>query len=168
LCSFFLVIPIWNINGFRMWTAAHIFIYGLLPYLFEDKKKGAFIASLAILVHYSFLVPVGVMFFYMFLGSRLTLYFGFFLATFFISEIDLSVFNTVIENYTPEILQERTADYRGEDNVESFREEDSIEARVWYARWYGRALKWSVMGFLVVLFLKGRDFFSKNGGWTRL
>src|SRR5690625_4997052 len=31
LCSFFLVIPIWNINGFRMWTAAHIFIYGLLP-----------------------------------------------------------------------------------------------------------------------------------------
>src|SRR5699024_3364969 len=45
---FFLVIPFWDINGFRMWTAAHIFIYGLLPFLFDGKRRGVFIASLSI------------------------------------------------------------------------------------------------------------------------
>ena len=33
-----LVIPIWFINSFRMWTAFHVFIFGLLPYIFENKK----------------------------------------------------------------------------------------------------------------------------------
>lgn len=167
LVCFFLVVPFWNITTFRMWTAAHIFMYGLLPFLFESRKGRAFIASLAILVHFSFLVPVGILFTYMFLGNRMTLYFGFFLATFFISEIDLSMFNNVIENYAPEIIQERTAGYRGEQYVETYREGEG-GARVWYASWYGRALKWSVMGFLVVLFLKGREFFTKNRGWLRL
>lgn len=167
LACFFLIVPMWNITTFRMWTAAHIFIYGLLPFLFEGKKNRVFVASLSILMHFSFLVPVGVMFGYIFFGNRLIIYFAFFLATFFISEIDLSAFNTLVENYAPEILQERTAGYRSEGYVESHRE-DSGGGRTWYAQWYGRALKWSVMGFLVVLFLKGRDFFSKNKGWGSL
>lgn len=168
LLCFFLVVPFWLITTFRMWTATHIFMYGLLPFLFEGRRRRAFIASLAILVHFSFLVPVGILFTYMLLGNRMTLYFGFFLATFFISEIDLTVFNNAIENYAPEIIQERTAGYRGEDKVESYREDVGGSTRVWYAIWYGRALKWSIMGFLVVLFLKGRDFFTKNRGWLRL
>src|SRR5699024_1023376 len=89
---FCLVMPFWFINGFRMWTAAHIFIYGLLPYLFEGRKSGLVIAVLSILVHYAFIVPVGVLFAYLLLGNRLIIYFLFFVTTFFVSEINIEVF----------------------------------------------------------------------------
>lgn len=163
----FLVVPIWNMNGFRFWTAAHIYIYGLLPLLFEGKTNRVFITFLSIMMHYAYLVPVGVLMGYMVFGNRLTLYFMFFAATFFISEINLSSFNNIIENYAPEIVQERSSSYRLESKVETYREgEDS--GTVWYVQWYGRALKWSVMGFLVVLYIKGRSFFEDKQGWLRL
>lgn len=168
LVCFFLVNPIWDINGFRMWTATHIFIYGLLPYLFEGKKKGLWISSLSVLVHFSFLVPVFVLYAYIFTGNWLRVFFIFYLVTFFISEVDISAFNNLIENYAPEILQERTASYRSEGQVEAYREGESMSNVRWYAIWYDRALSWSVMGFLVVLFFKGRTFFEKNKGWLNL
>ncbi len=167
LVCFFLVIPIWNMNGFRMWTAAHVFIYGLLPYLYEGKRSGALIASLSILIHFSFIVPVGILYMHMFFGNRLTIYFAFFVATFFISEIDLSAFNNIVESYAPEIIQERTEGYRGETYVENYRE-DSRSSTAWYVSWHGRALKWSVMGFLVIIFFKGQSFFKSNREWRRL
>jgi len=165
--SFFLVIPIWNINGFRMWTAAHIFIYGLLPYLFEGKKNGVLIASLSILVHFSFLIPVSILYLYMFAGNRLMIYFIFFCTTFFISEINLTVFNEVVESYAPEILQERTAGYRGEQYVEAHREGETA-GKNWYLVWYGRALQWPIMGFLILFFFKARTFFAENKAWLNL
>ncbi|MDR8390246.1 EpsG family protein [Aliifodinibius sp. S!AR15-10] len=167
LACFFLVVPFWFMNGFRFWTATHIFIYGLLPYLFEGKKSGAIVASLAILMHFAFIVPVGILYGYMFLGDRLVLYFCFFIATFFISQINLSVFNNIIENYAPKIVQERTSGYRSEEAVEEHREGGGKQT-VWYVNYYLRAIDWSVRGFLVVLFLKGRRFFTKNKRWLSL
>lgn len=166
--SFFLVIPIWNMNGFRFWTAAHIYIYGLLPFLFEGKKRGVLISSLAILVHYAFLIPVAILGIYILIGNRLMIYFTFFLISFAVSEINLSSFNNFVESYAPEAVQERTAGYRGEEYVESYREGTEEKNRVWYAVWHGRALKWSVMGFLVILFFQARTFFSKNKRWLSL
>lgn len=167
LVCFFLIIPIWELNGFRFWTASHIFIYGLLPFLFEGKKKGILISAASILVHFAFIVPVGILCVYLVAGNRLVLYFCFFVATFFISEIDIEAFNNLLETYAPEILQDRTASYRSESQVENYRE-GAPESLRWYAVWYGRALKWSIMGFLVVLFLKGRTFFKENIRWLTL
>ena len=164
---FFLVIPIWEMNGFRMWTAAHVFIYGLLPYLFEGNKKGILISVSAILVHFSFIIPVGILLGYLLLGNRLVIYFALFVATFFISEINLEAFNNLVENYAPEVIQERSSSYRTEANVEEHRTKAG-QGQVWYAQWYGRALKWSVMGFLVLLFFTGRPFFKKNKRYLNL
>ncbi|MDX1639547.1 MAG: EpsG family protein [Balneolaceae bacterium] len=161
---FFLVVPIWNINGFRMWTATHMFLYGLLPYLMEGRRNGAFVATLSILMHFSFIVPVGVLLGYMVTGNRLTLYFLFFLYSYFISEINVSAINNIMESYAPEILQERTSSYLVEKNQGG----GSSGGPVWYARYYGTALKYSVMGFLIVLFIKGRDFFYEHEGWLRM
>ncbi len=163
---FFLVIPIWDMNGFRMWTAAHIFLYGALPYLCEGKRNGVIIAALSILVHFSFIVPVLVLGVYMVVGNWLAVYFGLFISTFFIAEIDLRAFNDFVEAYAPLSLQEHTAGYRGETYVEEYRRGDTDT--VWYANYYTKVLSWSVMGFLVVLFLKGRGFFRENRYWLNL
>lgn len=39
IISFVLIVPFWQINGFRMWTAAHIFFYGAILYLLDVSKK---------------------------------------------------------------------------------------------------------------------------------
>lgn len=168
LTCFFLVNPIWQINGFRMWTATHVFIYGLLPYLFEGKKKGLWLAMLSILIHFSFILPVMILLAHAVAGNWVKVFFIFYMVTFFFSEIDVAVFNNLVENYAPEILQERTESYRSEGQVEEYREGDTAGARNWYVVWYNRALSWSIMGFLVVLFFKGKHFFENNIRWLNL
>jgi len=166
LLCFFLVNPIWNINGFRMWTAAHLFIYGLLPYLCEGKLKGLFYSMAAVLVHFSFLVPVSVLLVYTMLGNRLTAYYFFYVLAFFISEIDLAAFNNFMETYAPEIIQDRTRGYRGEMGVERYREYEPETQ--WYATWYHPALNYVLMGFLSMFYFTGRKFFNENRNWMNL
>jgi len=163
---FFLAVPIWNINGFRMWTAAHVFLFGILPYLFEGKKKGLLVASASVLVHFSFIVPVSLLIIHSIAGSWLSIYFGVYIFTFFISEIDLGMINRYVETYTPEIFQERTKYYRRESKMDAIAEQAA--QRSWHIVWYGRALGWAVMGYLVVLYVKGKDFFADNKGWRDL
>jgi len=167
LVSFFLLNPIWNLNGFRMWTATHIFLYGLFPFIFEQKYKSLLFCAASILVHFSFIVPVGVLALYLVFGNRMAIYFVFFLATFFISEIDLEAFNLLVENYAPEALQEQTAPYRNEEYVENIRQEASPDLN-WYVIWYGKAITWSIMGFLTVLFFFCRSILKENESWVRL
>ena len=167
LC-FFLVNPIWNINGFRMWTATHIFLFGALPYLYEGRKYGIIIASSSILVHFSYILPLAVLIGYSLLGNRVTTYFIFFISTFFLSEINASTFNNIIEGYMPEIIQDRTSGYRSAEKIEAFRESSPTQNKNWYAVLYGKALSWSIMGFLTILFLKGREFIEEHKSWLRL
>lgn len=166
LICFFLVNPIWKINGFRMWTAVHVFLYGLLPYLFDGKKNGLWIAALSILVHFSFIVPVGTLLGYLVLGNRLVIYFGFYIITLFVSEINMEAFNNLMQTYAPEILQDRTRGYRSEAYIEAT--EISGQSQAWFLVWNGRAMTYSIMGFLTILFLRGRPFFEKNLGWHSL
>jgi len=166
ICCLFLVVPIWDMNGFRMWTATHMFLYGLLPFLCEGKYRRLWVSVASVLVHFSFVVPISILAIYMLAGNLLAVYFGFFALTFFLSEIDIQEFNLFVEAYAPEALQDRTAGYRGEGYVEAYREGDSEVA--WYAKIYSRALSWAVAGFLGLLFFTGRDFFNKNRNWLSL
>ena len=58
LFTLILVMPIWQIGGFRMWTAFHVFMYGLLPFIFENKKDKLIFLYLSFLVHFSYLIPI--------------------------------------------------------------------------------------------------------------
>jgi len=166
LICFFLVNPIWRINGVRMWTATHIFLYGLLPFLCEGKKKGVLISAASILVHFSFILPVTVLMAYVFLGNRLTIYYAFFISTFFIAEIDITTFNEYVERFLPEPFVDRSESYRREGAVEQYREAE-MEGR-WYANWYRPALGYAIMGFLSILYFRSRTFFDDNRVWMNL
>lgn len=169
LACFFLVNPIWNINGFRMWTAAHMFVYGLLPLLCEGKTRYLWVSILSLAVHFAMLVPVGVLLGYLVAGNRLMLYFGIFVFTLFFSEINISAFNDLMEAYAPEALQERTSSYRveGPDRPGMAVAADGSSKR-WYASWYGRAIRYSVTALLIGLFVTGRKFFREHKYWMNL
>lgn len=166
LVCFFMVNPIWEINGFRMWTATHIFVYGLLPYLFDGKKSGLWISILSVMVHFSFIVPVGVMIAYLVLGNRLWIFFGFYVSTLFLAELNLTAFDEMMDAYAPEILRDRTGGYTSEGYIEQ--REESAAARPWFLVWSGRAITYFIMGFLFVMMVKGREFFRENMGWHNL
>lgn len=164
LFCLFLIIPIWNLNGFRFWTASHIFLYGLLPYFFEGKKKSLIWCFLTpFVVHYSFLfalIPLGI---YLIFGSKVKFYYAFFIISLFMSSININQFNNVIETYSPKILSDRSSSYRNEDKVEALRDGSLIAAdSVWYERYYGLSVKYSLTALLLVLFWVSRITIKKN------
>jgi hypothetical protein len=159
----FLVAPIWYINGFRFWTATHVFIFGLLPYLYSGKKHSLIWCFLTpFLFHFAFILPAVVLGSFLiirpFMRGRLTLFFSLFLLSIFISEINIEQFNYFIDTYAPEAFAERSRGYRSEEQVFRLRNASNIGSNmVWYAAIYRSAFHWSLIAFLVVLFLKSRE-----------
>lgn len=165
LVTFILVVPFWSINGFRFNTAIHVFIYGLLIFLFDGKRIGILLAALSILVHFSFLLPVSILLLYVLFGNRTVIYFVFFLASTVSSQIDIGALNTFIENNVPKALADRTAVYRNEDKVEGYRtdtEKEDVVKPNWYMQLYSKALQWPLIAFLVVLFFKRKKLQNFN------
>jgi EpsG-like putative glucosyltransferase len=69
-----LVLPITNISGVRMWTAAWIFFYGAYQVIINRDKRFIFLALAASLLHWSFLSANAVLLIYFFVGNRNYIY----------------------------------------------------------------------------------------------
>ncbi len=155
ILTFALLNPIWNINGFRMWTAAQIFLFGALPYFFEGKRKSLIWSAAAILVHFSFLYPVAILGLFSLLKNRLDGYFVFFVITSFIKELDLDFVRNSL-SFLPGFLQARVTGYTNLDYAE-FRLE-RVQLHNWYIAYSRLALQWVVYAFTIFVYF----FFKKQ------
>lgn len=164
---FFFTVPIWDFNGFRMWTAAHAFVYGTFRYLHDEVRSGLLLCIFSIFIHFSFIVPVGALVAYRLAGAYMTIYFTFFVGTFFISEIDIEFFNSIVESYAPEILQERTQSYRGEDFVELSREDSRNDVN-WYVSWHSRLIGWAIVGYIILLYTSFKNEIAASPKWLKV
>ena len=165
LIVFALVNPIWNINGFRFWTAAQVFVYGCLIYFLEDKKRGLLITLMTFFVHFSFLIPIGILFIYYFIGNRLTIYFYFFVASLFITELNLEAVRSNL-NFVPAIFEYKVNAYVREEYKE--KRMINLQATNWYVKWFDRALKYSIYVFLITIYWRGQGYIKKNKKLFRL
>lgn len=156
---FAFIIPIWTINGVRMWTAAQIFIYGVLLYFIKEEKNGLWWAISSIFVHFSFLLPIMILIIYRFLPKNITLYMVFFVSTLFISEIDLiGVKNTLF--FLPEIFHPRVETYTNIEYAERVQELSTDNN--WYVQFSGTALKIAIISLMLGLILTGRRILKTN------
>lgn len=105
-----LINPIWNINGARMWTAAQIFLFGCLLFFLRNEKKGLLWCAGSILVHFSFMFPVVLLFIYLFIPKRTALLFAFYMAGSFINEIDLTQIQNLLY-FLPDVFQRKVDTY---------------------------------------------------------
>lgn len=170
LLVFFLINPIWNINGFRYNTAAWVFLYGLLPYLYEGKKRKLLFCLMAVLFHFSYLFLLVILAIYLLFGNRKTAFFIFFISSVFIGNINIVQFNNFLEQNLPELFLERSKSYREEDRVDEFRDSDkSIKVEVetgkfikknWYAIYYLKSLNWAVTLLLIGMYIFGKRIFA--------
>lgn len=156
LIAIFLVVPLWNINGFRFWTAMQIFIYSALPYILKrDKTKLVFIL-LAVLLHSSFIfvIPLLIMFFAFQANTRLLvgLVVISFLLRVVVSQDSLA---QIVGRFLPSILLDRYALYLNPEIAQDAGGTFLKPIRMIY----GLVVQVS----LVSLWWLGRNEFVKNG-----
>lgn len=169
LTCLFLIIPIWNLGGFRFWVGAHAFIYGLLPYLFYKKKKSLIWCFITpFLFHYAYVIPLVILIIYMIFGNRLKAYFIFFILSLIIGEINISQFNAVLESYAPRAFVERSSSYRSEEKVEALRTGEDADQKVWYIRYLNKYIHWPLYIFLCIVFWKSKKWLAKENGLYQL
>jgi|GEM_PF-5991233 len=162
--SFLLVtftIAVWEINSFRYWTGAHLIIYFILKSIFEGEKKYFHFILFAPFIHYALLLVVFLLYLYKYFGNRITIYFYLFVASLFITNIDLSFLAYYIDLTEVEVLEYRALPYLSEDYREMRLEQ--ADTRNWYAQYYYRVLIWVTNIFVILLYaLKSKLIISYN------
>src|SRR5690606_32964254 len=118
--------------------------------------------------HYSFILPLLVLGIFLFVGNKLWMYYAFFLFSLLISEINISQFNQYVEQYAPQSFVERSESYRSESKVEEYRSGDAQASRSWHAQYAGKALRWSLIAFLILIYWKARDIIYEDQNLLRV
>lgn len=147
IIAFVLLNPIWNINGFRMWTGAQVFLYGALPFLIEKKNKMIIWSLTSVFFHFSFIMPVIILFVFVLFKERINIYFGFFIITSFLKEIDLQAVQSLLL-FLPPMFHTRVMGYTNLDYAESL--ESAMAALNWYVTFSIKGLAWAI--YIIVIF----------------
>jgi hypothetical protein len=137
-----------------MWTGAQIFLFGAIPYLFEGKLRLLIWPVLSVFFHFSFIIPLLILFIYIVFKNRITIYIVLFIATSFIKEIDLQALHSYL-SFLPSVFQLRTAGYTNLDYAESLTM--AVQALNWYIPFVSKALAWVI--YLIVIYIY---FFSRT------
>jgi hypothetical protein len=154
--AFICVIGFWNMNGVRMFTAAHVFFYGAFQYLANDKKKGILIAISTVLIHFSFVLPVSIFVLFIFIKIPWRVLYFLFIGSFFISSLNISSIRSKLESIAPDFLLPRVNSYTSDEYVDTV--VDLNESVNWYVKYYTNSLMW----VLVILFTI--IYFTNNKG----
>ncbi len=155
---FALLNPIWQINGFRMYTAVHVFLFGALPYLVEGKKKYLIWAVSSVFVHFSLTLGVVVLLGFAFIPKRLSLFYWFFIFTSFVKEVDLAVVKDLL-SLLPDVFFYRTQAYANIDYMASL--EKSEQFINWYVTFAKQSVVWVSYAMATWVFFFGREFLKK-------
>ena len=171
---FFLVCPITQINSVRMWTALHVFVYAMLPYLVEKKKSRLWLLFITPLIHFSYLYVVIFSIIYVLIPFRFktnnifVIYFAIitYIVTLFINSLSLDTVSSMMAEYSPEAYEERIDWYVDQNLLD--RNQEAANANNWYLAVGKNISNWSYSVILVLLFPIIRKYFKDNKTITNL
>jgi hypothetical protein len=152
IVTFSFVFGFWTVTGVRMNTAAHVFFYGGFLYLYHQKKKGLLIAISSILFHFSFALPVILLLIYSLLKINYRFLYIFYIASFFVAELNIEVVRILLETYLPDFIQPRVDRYLNEEYIDSIAE--TYVTANWYVVYFQKFLSYFTLVFISVLFFK--------------
>ena len=141
-----------TVNGVRMWTAAHVFFYGGFQYLYLGKKKGLIIAASSILIHFSFILPLGLLIAYTLVRLNFRFLYFFYIASFFIAELNIGIVRSSLEAYMPGFIQPRIKSYFNDEYIENYAE--MFTNVNWYILYYNKLITYFNVIFMSILFFK--------------
>lgn len=151
------IIGFWELNGVRMWTAAHVFFFGAFQVLIKNNKKGLIPILASILIHFSFGLPILVFLVFYFLRLSFRLSFLVFILSFLINSLDFKFIGSFLENVLPEILLPRLESYSNEEYVESVN--NLNQNANWYIQYFSIVLNYTIAFLMTVIyFLKDQKY----------
>ena len=152
LIGFALLIPVSLINGYRMWTAAHIFFFAAVRVLMERRYCYLAVAAASVLLHFSFAAPTVLLSGFCLAGRRDMIYLLVATASLFAGNIAVSEL-PAYAHYLGPVVEERAGIYTNEDYK---REVADTLAGVRWFMWSGRILMYADYAALVYVFLRYR------------
>lgn len=154
----FLVCPIWQINGFRMWTALHIFIYGALPFALEGKKDKLVWSFLSVLVHSSFIIVIAILGIYLLLAKPvkrsswvLTALFIFYIISLTIKTINITAIADLLGNYLPDYYDYKVGAYMSDEALEA--RQDASARQSAYIGILSNMKYWAIQAFIILSYI---------------
>ena len=152
-----LIIPVWNINGVRYYTAANIFLYGILNFFLLNKnKKGLLFIALSALFHFSFLITFPILLIYYFVGNRYYAFLMLYLVSFFISSISIEPIQKIAESFVPSFA-DKVESYANYERIKEVKE--SYNERSIFSLVFINVLKYKIL----ILLLYVHFMFKKSG-----
>lgn len=154
-----LVIPFWNINGYRYFTAAMIFLLASLKIIFERKYRFIFLALTSVLVHFSFVFAFAILLIYLLLGNRVWLYAGFLFISMFFANINPQTIN---ENASiaPKFMKNKVTAYTNEEYTLKVQENEI--GNNWYVNGSGYALQFVIYALIIWILIHRRRYFCSG------
>lgn len=171
---YFLICPITQINGVRMWTALHVYVYGMMPYLLQRDKSKIWLVALTPLIHFSFLYVAifGLLWYvlpYRFKSQNSPfthIAYLFFIVTLFFNTLNLDMVSEIITEYSPEAYEERIVGFTNEEYMASITAANKLKN--WYVGLSGMFSNWAYNILMLFLFPCLKRNFSKNSGMMHL
>ncbi|HNP33133.1 MAG TPA: hypothetical protein PKN96_07555 [Flavobacterium sp.] len=152
LISFSSIVAFWDVNAVRMWTAAQVFFYGGFLYLYQEKKKGLIIATSSLLIHFSFILPVALLLAYSLVRLNFRFLYFFYIASFFIAELNIGFIHSALEANMPGFLQPKIKTYFNDEYLEGY--EEVVATVNWYVLYYKKLITYFNVVFISILFFK--------------
>lgn len=149
MLAYALTNPIWNINGVRMWTAAQIFLFGILRVYLENDKKGLSWAASSILVHFSFMFPMALLLAFRFIPSNFTVLFAFYVAASFVNELDFAAVREAL-GFLPEVFQPRIEGYASEAVADA--RQEAAQGLAWHVNLADMAGRYIRYAWIIALY----------------
>lgn len=152
----FLVCPIWYLYGVRMWTAAQVFTFGLLPFLMEKDRSKLIWVMLTPLFHFSFLyiTVLSILFVVLFSKTKnidryIQVSAIIFIVTLFMDSLNLSSVESFLTNISPSEFAHRIEGYTNEDYAAAVQQ--SEDQRNWYVNASNMIMSWGLAIIMISL-----------------
>jgi hypothetical protein len=153
LCFFIMILPVFYINGSRWALAAWIYFYGVYFYFKSEKSRYLLWVFTSVLVHFSFLGPIGILLLFIIVGKRNIVYYCLIILSFIISPYAVTVFQGAnVGDFTG--LQDRVLTYANNDTI--LYRTNVFAQSAWFIRIQADLVWYYVFGSVIILNYKYR------------
>ncbi len=166
IVAFICVLGFWHLNGVRMFTAAHVFFYGAFQYLVNNKRNGIAFVFSSMLIHFSFILPIGFFLLFVFVRISWRILYFLFISSFFISSLNISAVRTGLESVAPSFLLPRVESYTNDEYLESVT--DLNESVNWYVKIHADSLMWAIAVLFTIIYFSKSSRFKDDKSFSNL
>ena len=166
IVAFICVLGFWHLNGVRMFTAAHVFFYGAFQYLVNNKRNGITFVISSVLIHFSFILPIGVFLLFVLVRIPWRVLYFLFIGSFFVSSLNIPAIRTKLESVAPSFLLPRVTSYTSDEYIESVSDLD--ESANWYIKYHADSLMWTIAILFTIIYFSKSSKFKDNKAFANL